>query len=700
MRHRFGKWLAPAFLLLAVLVFYRSVLFSKNQFIPFDLPGYHLPLAAFQAQCVRNGWLPLWDPSVYCGRPLAANIQAQTFYPFRMLTVLIGRRASNVNLLRLLEIELIIHVFLGGLFTLFLAKHLFGSRIVALFSATTFSLGCYFASQAQHIGAIEAACWMPLGWLAILLIAEKWSWRAFALLAVETALVLLSGFTPLAIVIVLSNAVLALGLVATREAGLKLLLSAGAASVCGILLCAIQILPTLQLSLASIGRLRPEWRGTGGGLPFAALASLVWPDYFHIFELPKYTLKWDFTLMYTYCGAAGLALAVLAIFHRPSRRKLPLLFLFIVSAIWMAGDNTVVGRFLYASMPRFVAGAFYPAQWLAPFSLSLALLAGFGLAQYSSLRRFAAALVLLAACDLILAGSNRPMNTRYGDDASIGMDVALDGDRKALADLRRMTASTVPPLRIDIGDDSLAWLADASLTRVPTANGYDPLALTRTIQARLGLSGGSMAHCTPVQDPSRPILSFLNIGYLLRRTPLPADVLAHTSMISIGQYPGRYIYANRAVMPRFFLVGSVQTVRSADEAASIVRRRDWDPRSLAVVEGLPGPPEHRFAGGEVAVREYSPNRVALETESAGVAYLVSSETEYPGWRGSVDGHATPIYYTNVAFRGIVVPAGKHRVAFEYKPGVLLYAALLSAVTLLGLMYVVIGEEKRRRPAAR
>jgi len=98
------------------------------------------------------------------------------------------------------------------------------------------------------------------------------------------------------------------------------------------------------------------------------------------------------------------------------------------------------------------------------------------------------------------------------------------------------------------------------------------------------------------------------------------------------------------------------------------------------VEGAPEP----SSGGEGTVRvlEYALRRVVLETDAAAPAFLVTSETHYPGWRVRVDGREQPICYTNVAFRGLAVPAGRHRVEFEFTPSILWPSALLSLLAWL------------------
>src|SRR5215471_11457426 len=46
-----------------------------------DIEGYHFPLHRFAFQSLKEGHLPLWDPSIYCGIPFAGNIQAAALYP-------------------------------------------------------------------------------------------------------------------------------------------------------------------------------------------------------------------------------------------------------------------------------------------------------------------------------------------------------------------------------------------------------------------------------------------------------------------------------------------------------------------------------------------------------------------------------------------------------------------------------------------
>ncbi len=82
------------------------------------------------------------------------------------------------------------------------------------------------------------------------------------------------------------------------------------------------------------------------------------------------------------------------------------------------------------------------------------------------------------------------------------------------------------------------------------------------------------------------------------------------------------------------------------------------------------------------------------------AYLVLSDTYYPGWTCFVDGHKQPIYRANFAMRAITLGAGAHRIHFVFKP----YSAVVggwssccTALLLLLAAIVLYGRGKGNSP---
>src|ERR1700761_3496716 len=70
-----GTQLAVLLLIVQPILFFRSVLISRTRHIPFDIEGWHLPVAAFMARCARDHILPFWNPYSACGAPAYADIQ-------------------------------------------------------------------------------------------------------------------------------------------------------------------------------------------------------------------------------------------------------------------------------------------------------------------------------------------------------------------------------------------------------------------------------------------------------------------------------------------------------------------------------------------------------------------------------------------------------------------------------------------------
>ena len=85
-----------------------------------------------------------------------------------------------------------------------------------------------------------------------------------------------------------------------------------------------------------------------------------------------------------------------------------------------------------------------------------------------------------------------------------------------------------------------------------------------------------------------------------------------------------------------------------------------DLASIGVVED---PLVSNWSRGRVGIIEHSQNRVTIDTENQAEGFLVLTDAFYPTWRVTVDQNQTKIYRTDYNFRGIVVPAGKHRIEF-------------------------------------
>jgi hypothetical protein len=147
----------------------------------------------------------------------------------------------------------------------------------------------------------------------------------------------------------------------------------------------------------------------------------------------------------------------------------------------------------------------------------------------------------------------------------------------------------------------------------------------------------------------------------------------------------------------------VNTVEASDSECAFQRVRgeadDFDPFKLALLEVSPGELpslDSTVAPGEVKQLTYKPNALELVTESVGRALLVISQTNYPGWIATIDGHPTNLYTTDYVVQGVAVPAGRHVVELRYTAPEAKKGAIISVVTLILLVGIAVMSRRRAR----
>jgi hypothetical protein len=681
-RHARGALLFRAALLVEALLFHRHVLFYPGFLFPWDFRAVHLPLATLIADSFRQGRWPLWDPFTYCGMPISANIQAAAFYPPVMAAAALGAWLGPDALPRLLAISVVAQVVFAGWCAFALLRRLDAPAPAAWVGATVYELGCFFTAQAEHMGAMQGAVWLPLVWLAVVELRGGWKRRWLAVLAVSLAMTVLAGLPQVAVAAFLSGVVLALLAAPGSAARWRLPAAVSLASLWALALAAVQFIPTAELTANSVAKYRAEWLGTGGGIVPSALFTLVAPNYWSVFDLSKFHGPTDPTFLYLYSSILGLLLAAAVAIWKPGQWARVFTILLAVFTLLMLGDKTAPGRAALLALPDFVRIGIHPEFFFCVFSLALAVLAGLGAARFLRSARLQVAAGVVIACDLILVGSGRPMNVASRQLDPGFTSVSAEGSRELAGKLRALAAAAVPPYRYDARPGvPFTWSSSAPILGIPTANGCDPLAPERTIEVRRAFAPGPRwGTCYQVVDASSPAVGLMNT-----RALLSLDVLDAPGFRLAGEAAGYRIYENLRVLPRFFLVSRVRTVSGLTESGPLVRALGFDPSAEAVIEA-PGEPSQTFPAapnpGVVRVVSYEPTRIRLETESAAPGFMVAAESYYPGWCASIDGRPTRLYPTDAGFRGVRIPAGRHAVEMRFIPTTLYWAALVTALAVL------------------
>ena len=165
------------------------------------------------------------------------------------------------------------------------------------------------------------------------------------------------------------------------------------------------------------------------------------------------------------------------------------------------------------------------------------------------------------------------------------------------------------------------------------------------------------------------------------------------------------ILRNKNVLPRVWLVAEAEAV-DGEEALRRIRgesERPFDPSRTALLEirpeNLPA-----LTGGAISASataklvSYEDNRLVVDTRANSASVLVLSEINYPGWVATIDRAKAPIHATDFLLRGVVLPAGEHRLEMRYTAPAARNGAIISVFSLFvmgGLAIHVLRASRRK-----
>jgi hypothetical protein len=173
-----------------------------------------------------------------------------------------------------------------------------------------------------------------------------------------------------------------------------------------------------------------------------------------------------------------------------------------------------------------------------------------------------------------------------------------------------------------------------------------------------------------------PVLDLLGVRYVVFRGQPP---LGTQPAFSGTDY---WVLTNSRALPRAFVPRHVQTIPDRKARLQELAAPGFDPRETAYVEQpLSLPDDGR---GTAQILNETPNRITLQVAMESPGLVVLADRWDPGWQARLDGKAVPILRANHALRGILVPAGKAKLEFLYRPASMLLGFKLAAVGFVAL----------------
>jgi hypothetical protein len=229
--------------------------------------------------------------------------------------------------------------------------------------------------------------------------------------------------------------------------------------------------------------------------------------------------------------------------------------------------------------------------------------------------------------------------------------------------------------RVEVMGLGGAWQNVAMVRSLEAINGYNPLRIG--IYDRLVAPGESTWSMELRSFPASfdgydcALARTLGLEFVLLGRPI--EEVPHLARRPVADVlragPDVWVYRLKDPAPRLNFTRRVQV---AD--ADAVSGPGWlsaSPAPDRVLVDDDTPPAASYAGavsaGNARITSWRPARIEIDVESALGGVLALHETWYPGWVAEIDDKRVPILRADVLFRGVEVPAGRHRVVFHYAP---------------------------------
>ncbi|MFE1602534.1 hypothetical protein [Methylobacterium sp. ID0610] len=389
----------------------------------------------------------------------------------------------------------------------------------------------------------------------------------------------------------------------------------------------------------------------------------------------------------TFVVNIGIALTAGYLVHRFVAEGAPAL-----ARGWRLALPVLAAAFLVAALAAALVFAL-PANHLLDALRDIATGAGLAVAAAVALRRprrralIAAGLVAVTGAELIWRNAGSSLNAEAAERYAVFRQLPpeqLQGLTILKAELEARHAKGEHP-RVEILGLGGAWQNASMVLGLEDTIGYNPLRLSDYERA-VG-PGENAADPNLRQFPAlfrgyrSRLASLLGLEYLVLDRPaerLPKHFPQLTGAKLLYGSGQMWIYRLDPARPRAYLATRLvpvdsEDVLSQDELPEFEGSDTAlvDQESLPKVKGAYGQADPAApvtpAEGSAQILAYRRTLVTVEVDTDRDAVLVLHDLFYPGWEARVDGVRRPILRTNLLFRGVEVPKGRHVVEFRFRP---------------------------------
>jgi hypothetical protein len=345
----------------------------------FDTLRQIYPWKTLSLNLLKEDRLPLWNPYNFSGAPLLANFQSATFYPLNFFYFLLPQPIAWTILI-------ILQPLLAGFFTYLLGREMDLRKKAALLAAIIYSFSGFMSVLLEYNLIGHTVLWLPLVFYFLEKLLKKQTPGHFLGLTFSLSLPFLAGHLPSAGLIFVFVLIYALFRLGTQKEALRKRIDLGLKivffSLLSLGLVAIQLVPTIEL-MSHAARTAHDYSFLIEKLLIQPkqLIMLLVPDFFGNPATHSYWLGDTYVSKVTYVGLLGLIFSLFASLFLWRNLFVRFFSLTAITIFGLIVSWPLTHLFYRLNIPLLATSS--PTNAIFLIAFSLALLAGFGLDQWS-----------------------------------------------------------------------------------------------------------------------------------------------------------------------------------------------------------------------------------------------------------------------------------------------------------------------------
>ncbi|PIY68771.1 hypothetical protein COY90_04170 [Candidatus Roizmanbacteria bacterium CG_4_10_14_0_8_um_filter_39_9] len=673
-----------------------------------DNVKFHYPLKYFYQQKLRMGQLPFWSSSIGGGFPLLAQSEITTFNPITVLTLAFLPLGWAIN------IQLIFYLTLLCCSVYFLGKVLKLSRPSSFIFSLLFSFSPVVIFNLDYSTVLQSLAYLPLSVGLAIIYFESFARKTYVLLILCLALQLLSGhFQIFFITGYIIVFIAGLNYLKNRYVRSKIFYSTILlfAIVTGI--TALQVLPTIEFYQNSSRSAFNSAASMAASVPFDLVLTFINP---FLFGNPSTDFAWAnrgpevVNLFTSVLTLVLVPITLLLIFFKKNKFKFNKYFIsFLLIAVFslvLGFDKSSPLSFIL-SIPPFSFFRFNTRFWIVvvlflSFSTSYFMEKIILLIRTKRFARYIFAFIILILLVerfiLIKTVSQSISPSRYmklqqfvrstrnynsvSKDAFFIQNIAKQKGPFS----RKSTLLALEIVNRTMGAN-YNLIAETNSMSVDSGVGLSRPGILNTMVENTNFTFGMLDEGRQALSPlAVKILQYGAVDTFSTMIPLtnPSSELQLISKSKSLYLPEKYYYIYRVQNSK----KRVQFYSQYKRASTLEEYKrailDSSDNSLLVVEenlNIDHQLQKLKSDMPFKLIQMQDTSFYVDVDLSEAQVMVVADTYYPGWTASIDGKIVKIFRANLAYQGVVVPKGKHRVAFNYIPTMFYIGLAISAVTL-------------------